>query len=380
MMDPEWVGLQGWADKPNWVLSPREDYPRLAWEGTDGQPIPEPVVDWIDGAGTSERPHQIHDRDQLTLIGKASLLWDRSFKLMTDLDLAEIVWPQAVIPSFSGTFDGGGHTIKNLRISGTNGLGLVGNLEMKGTIVNLILFDVSIKGSDCYIGSVAGRNMGGTLTNCHGAGYVAGGSCVGGLVGTNHDGAISGCSSTGTVTGSHSVGGLLGVNWIDASVSESRSTAMVVTDANSVGGLVGRNFESATVSDCYSTGAVTGRDRVGGLVGYNEGGRIWGSYSVGAATGQNHVGGAVGRDRDSDSVNSEDIGCVEQCFWDIETSGQGESAGGTGLTTAEMWDIDTYLQAGWDFLGETDNGVEDLWWIDDGKDYPHLWWERDETE
>jgi hypothetical protein len=36
---------------------------------------------------------------------------------------------------------------------------------------------------------------------------------------------------------------------------------------------------------------------------------------------------------------------------------------------------DTFLKAGWDFIDETANGTEDIWWIDEGKDYPRLWWE-----
>jgi hypothetical protein len=93
------------------------------------------------------------------------------------------------------------------------------------------------------------------------------------------------------------------------------------------------------VNHCYSTGAVisTGQD-VGGLVG--SGG--------GAATG---------------------------CFWDTKTSGQAESAGGTGKTTAEMQTATTFLEAGWDFVGETANGTEDIWWILEGQDYPKLWWQ-----
>jgi len=35
----------------------------------------------------------------------------------------------------------------------------------------------------------------------------------------------------------------------------------------------------------------------------------------------------------------------------------------------------TSWEAGWDFVGETANGTEDIWWIDEGKDYPRLWWE-----
>ena len=38
-------------------------------------------------------------------------------------------------------------------------------------------------------------------------------------------------------------------------------------------------------------------------------------------------------------------------------------------------DVTGKLDAGWDFVGETANGTEDLWWILEGKDYPRLWWE-----
>ena len=35
----------------------------------------------------------------------------------------------------------------------------------------------------------------------------------------------------------------------------------------------------------------------------------------------------------------------------------------------------TFLDAGWDFVGETANGTADIWWINEGKDYPRLSWE-----
>ena len=47
-------------------------------------------------------------------------------------------------------------------------------------------------------------------------------------------------------------------------------------------------------------------------------------------------------------------------------------------TTIEMPATSTMLDAGWDFVGETANGTEDIWWIDEGKDYPRLWWELPE--
>jgi len=66
---------------------------------------------------------------------------------------------------------------------------------------------------------------------------------------------------------------------------------------------------------------------------------------------------------------------VTQSLWDTKTSGQTTSAGGTGKTTAEMQTAKTFLEAGRDFVGETENGTEDMWWILEGKDYPRLWWE-----
>ena len=54
------------------------------------------------------------------------------------------------------------------------------------------------------------------------------------------------------------------------------------------------------------------------------------------------------------------------------------SAGGTGLTTGEMQTAKTFLDAGWDFMHETTNGTEDIWWIREGRDYPRLWWEGTE--
>ena len=65
-------------------------------------------------------------------------------------------------------------------------------------------------------------------------------------------------------------------------------------------------------------------------------------------------------------------GIVVASFWDIETSGQDKSDGGTGLTTAEMQDINTFLDAGWSIVEVTENGTDNNWWIRD-KTYPRLW-------
>jgi len=61
----------------------------------------------------------------------------------------------------------------------------------------------------------------------------------------------------------------------------------------------------------------------------------------------------------------------------VESSGVGEPGYGKGKTTAEMQTASIFLEAGWDFAGETTNGTDDIWWIIEGKDYPRLWWELD---
>jgi len=95
-----------------------------------------------------------------------------------------------------------------------------------------------------------------------------------------------------------------------------------------------------TISNCYSIANVTGESRLDALA----------------------YGGAQ---------------YVINCFWDIETSGQSESLGGTGVATAEMQTATTFLDAGWDFIDETANGIDDIWWIDEARDYPRLWWEKE---
>jgi hypothetical protein len=108
-------------------------------------------------------------------------------------------------------------------------------------------------------------------------------------------------------------------------------------------------------------------DNVGGLVGSNAG-SITTSYNTGLVTGNEEVGGLVGTNAD---------GLITSSFWDKETSGQSSSSGGTGKTTAEMQTTSTFLDAGWDFVGETESGTEDIWWILEGQDYPRLWWEAE---
>lgn len=202
---------------------------------------------------------------------------------------------------------------------------------------------------------------------------------IGGLAGSNDSPSysfdmppiavcITHCYSASDVSGSSEVGGLVGYN--SQSVAQCYSTGRVSGEAY-IGGFVGRNFYHADIANCYATGRATGKRNVGGLVGENQCifslvGEIRNCYSTGGVVSSSpYSGGLVGR-------NCRDVGFS---FWDVQTSGKAESAGGTGKITAEMQIASTFLEAGWDFVGETANGTEDIWWIDEGKDYPRLWWE-----
>ena len=192
---------------------------------------------------------------------------------------------------FVATFEGNGFTISDLYINtGAEAyLGLFGivGIDDKGTssddsddqvgkIRNLGIEGGSVTGTatDAYVGSLAGGNFEGQISNCYSTGDVTARgdeSYVGGLVGLSRKGGpISACYTTGSVTGENSA---------------------------SVGGLVGHN-SAGQISACYSTGSVTGGDDayVGGLVGVLEAGTISVCYATGNVTGENSasVGGLVG--------------------------------------------------------------------------------------
>jgi hypothetical protein len=126
-----------------------------------------------------------------------------------------------------------------------------------------------------------------------------------------------------------------------------------------VGGLVGRlGSVNAKILDSYSTTSTTATSGyAGGLLGYNLSGIVQRSYSAGLVNTKSYPGGLVGGGS----------GTVSASFWDINTSGQMTSIGGTGLTTPEMMMESTYQNAGWD--------LNDIWRICDGTNYPKLRWQ-----
>jgi len=213
------------------------------------------------------------------------------------------------------------------------------------------------------VGGLVGSSTTGTVSNSYSAGSVAGGEYIGGLVGYS-TGAVSDSYSVASVTGGGSVGGLVGFDY--GTVSNSYSTGNVTGDYE-VGGLVGQN--AGSVSSSYSSSSVSGNWTVGGLVGGNPG-TVTDCYYAGSVTGNLDVGGLVGYSEGEDNVSNS--------FWDIQTSGQSTSDGGTGKTTAQMEDIATFSSAGWDITAVANPGEPNpsyIWNIVNGVTYPFLSWQ-----
>ena len=228
-------------------------------------------------------------------------------------------------------------------------------------------------------GGLVGANYGygGDINNSYATGNVSGGNYsweLGGLVGENsHYGNIRNSYSTGNVSAgnnSYDIGGLAGDN-DDSNIISSFSTGNISGGSNSarIGGLTGMNINtiySGTINNCYSTGDVTvghTSSSIGGFVGYNNS-DINDCYSAGVVFADNntpHFGGLAGMN---------DNGNINGCYF-LNVAGPNNGYG-IPLTKSQMKHQASFV--GWDFVGETANGPNDIWTICEGFDYPKLAW------
>lgn len=265
----------------------------------------------LEGAGTSYDPYRIATAADLGAVGRYSRhAW---YKLVDDIDLADVTWTCAPVPVLRGYFNGNGRRITNLTVAGgpAGELGLFGRVESRAWVYDLGLENISI---------AADANV----TN------------VGGLAGIN----------AGTIVGCYVTGGLL-------------------AGANSlaVGGIVGSN-RRGMVADSYATAGVStgaGNTRAGGLAGFNYDGTISGCYAAGHVT---HVGDSryagllVGRDLQFSRV----VGSY------VLAPGTGgpDNGIGTALTDEQMKQKASFVD--WNFTR--------TWTICEGQTYPRLQWEE----
>lgn len=257
-----------------------------------------------------------------------------SYTLTSDITLSGNWTPIASSSvGFTGTFDGNGKTISGLTISGSSLTiqGLFGRVGSQGKIKNLAVSGANINVTNGgHVGVIAGINSGGTIENCYainGTINTTGGDGIGGIVGTTENsGILRKCFSSIEVAAGSQTGGLVGNHW------------------------------AGQIINCYATGKISGTEKVGGLVGYNNSlGSITNSYSTGIVSGTNNFGGLVGNN------NS---GTITACYYDTNTSGQSDTGKGDFLITTNMKFQISF--SGWDFTN--------VWNIGSGNNmgYPYL--------
>ena len=254
------------------------------------------IGSWADGGGESgaaelgyiydsnTKTYTVYNADGLLAWNEAAQK-DRSINctLTADIDLTGKDWTPIgtnFYNSYTGTFDGGGHTIMGLTVT-TNDqyVGLFGRLGKAGTVKNVVMDGIQITCNHRlgYAGGVAGFSWGGTIENCSVSGSVSGTICAGGVVGIQWEASITGCSSSATVKGMVQVGGVAGETNSGATMAACYATGNVTIEIDPInnilgGGLVGFNAGSSVLA-CYATGNVT---------------------STGSGTGNVHIGGFLG--------------------------------------------------------------------------------------
>lgn len=427
----------GWNDDgPVWVLDEGTDYPRLAWEGTTGVPLPTHSLSEFfppDTTGTEWDPYRIYTAEQLNAIGLFPEEWNKYFSLENDIDAAALTQFRRIgtgmIP-FTGVFEGNGFAISNFTYSTTENewcIGLFG-LAQDAVIQNLSLENVNIFSNDTGAGSIVGAMMSGILENCSSTGTVSGEDYVGGLICAG-SATITNCHSTCTVSGKSIVGGFIGN--ASGTISHCYSTGQVIgngTQNEGLGGFAGQQLDG-TIEFCYSTGNIYGKSKVGGFVGIQDRGEnfypyensdlvIQNCYSWGnVLTDENsrYVGGFLGYQHTRwvavenhnwtrydyityvfncysvgqvmAGTGSSDVGgfvgyshdgTMTDSYWDMDASGLSDGVSNVdpdpaGVMGKTTEQMQNYTTyIGWDFSAVNYDTAD---WHPPTTDYPHLAWE-----
>jgi len=273
------------------------------------------------GQGTLQVPYVLSSPEDLIQLGTSLDDYDKHFVILADIDLTGHIFDQAVI---APTDDG------SVSFFGSYEEGFTGTIDGNGHVIS----NLTVTGGN-HLGLVGvlmypGQILGVGVVD---ANVVGTGRSLGMLVGHNA-GHIRQCFAFGKVVGEYRVGGLVGNN-------------------------------DGTIDNSFASGSVSGVFDVGGLIGGSSRGNLFDSYStchIQRESGRDG-GGLTGEGSEQNTFGS---------FWDVEASGISSGLGGTGLTTVLLQEKQTYLQAGWDFVGESENGLSEIWLMPEAGGYPAL--------
>ena len=265
-----------------------------------------PLTFNLTGSGTDADPYLINNYSELKQVG---LQLNKIYRLNADLDLNGV--HHYVIGSrtqtFSGTFDGYGHTISNLNLPNQNVsyYGFFGNSS--GTIKNLMVNNANVNGN-FRVGIING--YGGTIKHNNVSGIVTGYNNVGGIAGHNSNSYSN--TANVDVTGNTYVGGAVGYNEEGYKVGGT-ITEGDITGVTGVGGIIGRSYCYAcsnVVQGVYKSGNVKGNSNVNRISG--QGGAITGLAAEGTS-----VNGVEINEKDATTLNGQTIETYEEIYDDI---------------------------------------------------------------
>ena len=267
--------------------------------------------------------------------------------LTENINLTDMDWAPIGIDynhQYTGTFNGGGHTITGLTVTGSNEYaGLFGRIGSGGKVMNVKLEGVQIESDNemSAVGGVVGYSYG-NIENCSVSGSVSSNSTAGGVVGAQLGGSITGCNTSATVKGVTYAGGIAGYTNGGGSLTGCYATGSISVENNTTnaawaGGVVGSNG-SSTLTACYATGSVTssgsGTIYAGGVTGTNDFGTLTACYHANGTIScpGGTTGGVAGRNYKGLMSYG---GIITACYWGSngQIQGIGEDQVGTGGTT-----------------------------------------------
>lgn len=245
------------------------------WEGT--------AVAFTEGKGTEEDPWLIENAEQLAYlaqqVNKGTKYEKEHFRLVSDLDLSGKEWTPIGTYSkpFWGGFDGDGHTITGMTITGDRDfVGLFGACH-NFTVPSSYIKNVTVKWANIsghsFVGAIAGE--GANISDCYSIeNTIYATRCVGGVCGSL-TGSISGCYNSSSVKGNYAAGGIMGTASYNGRTTVGvvqycyNIGAVTVTQQDgSVGGIISASANRYNISNCLNCGKITGNGKnVGGIVG-----------------------------------------------------------------------------------------------------------------
>ena len=383
--------LNQFADSGTWVRKSymNDQYPILtegytSWEEIGQQAGWKPSSAGSGTEGSATRPYQIRTKEELAWFAYQVNHTDGASGICAELtadislfgesytgfaynpsDLSSALkWvpigSEGAGKQYTGTFNGNGHTISNIRAEGTGYQGLFGVLGANAAVRNVAVSNSLLNTTGSYAGGIAAsiRGPGVTIEKCRNIGKLTGsGDSLGGIIGyveeSGTNASITSCWNVGNITGTGNMaGGIIGeASQADGLVIEACYTtagSSVTADGKQqVGGILGAMMESGsgspsylmTVRNCYNLGSVSGDSHVGGIAGQKTAGAaqvIQGCYNAGTVTSSS------GNSRGAMIGNAADTAGISFCYYDKtlwDTIGGGSSGGGgdgihgTGLST-----------------------------------------------